>query len=328
MSDHSQMSFVPPRTRPMIRESHVAGWGGGRSSVDIFMHNEHVRSAPGVAARVEQETRTARPGTASGARRTAAPFATHTAGGNECVPGNHASGHRGRDPDRNASFEMNEVLAGRHTNDAEHHAKRHFDEQAWGAHIGSGMLPQNGCEAVERQGRARVEGPWVPQSDSIVMGENGFMGSPDRRPATASRLDPSMRGTPAGVPLQRPGEASRAPFGRDDQPHDNAAAIAARRKQQAFATSPQLFVQGSRRSPDALNIFHVSEQKQRELTGTRSLTDAEQTFRPGRGVTESMRNNMRGSGDVIGGEQSPPDRLPGGVKLGGQSSRASQIVLG
>ena len=38
---------------------------------------------------------------------------------------------------------------------------------------------------------------------------------------------------------------------------------------------------------------------------------------PGRAVTENMKLNMAGSGDLIGGQQNPPSRLPGGVKLGG-----------
>lgn len=326
MSDHSQMSFLPPRTRPMSRESHAAGWGGGRSSMNIFAHTEHVRSAPGMTARVEQETRSSRPGTASGARRTAAPFATTSDGGNALMPGHVDLGHRVADPGRNASFEMNEVLAGRHTTCIPQ-AKRHFENQAFDAHIGNGMLPAQGAEVVERQGRGRVEGSWVPQSDNIVVGENGLMGSPDR-PGTASRLDPSERGTPAGAPLQRPNSAF-APFGRDDQPFEDSAAVAARRKQQALASSPQLFVQGSRRSADAEEHFYASEYKQREMSGTRFNKCAEQMFRPGRSVTEGMRNSMQGSGDLIGGSQPPPDRLPGGVRLGAQNSRgATQIVLG
>ena len=57
--------------------------------------------------------------------------------------------------------------------------------------------------------------------------------------------------------------------------------------------------------------------KERELRGTRDLLNAETAFRPGRAVTENMKLNMAGSGDLIGGQQNPPSRLPGGVKLGG-----------
>ena len=70
--------------------------------------------------------------------------------------------------------------------------------------------------------------------------------------------------------------------------------------------------------------------KERELRGTRDLLNAETAFRPGRAVTENMKLNMAGSGDLIGGQQNPPSRLPGGVKLGGcyRNPRGTMLQFG
>ena len=112
MSLHSQMSFVTPRTRPASREAFATGWGGGRTSIDIFAHAEHVASKPGLSDAADRRSAGARPGSALGARRTAAPYASDRPHGNERVEGQARTSHRETCFRRNASYEMCEVRVG------------------------------------------------------------------------------------------------------------------------------------------------------------------------------------------------------------------------
>ena len=114
MSLHSQMSFVTPRTRPASREAFATGWGGGRTSIDIFAHAEHVASKPGLSDAADRRSAGARPGSALGARRTAAPYASDRPHGNERAEGQARTSHRETCFRRNASYEMCEVRVGAH----------------------------------------------------------------------------------------------------------------------------------------------------------------------------------------------------------------------
>ena len=106
---------------------------------------------------------------------------------------------------------------------------------------------------------------------------------------------------------------------------DEKSSLPAERKAVAFASSSEPCDAGAM----AL-VRRNSALKERELRGTRDLLNAETAFRPGRAVTENMKLNMAGSGDLIGGQQNPPSRLPGGVKLGGcyRNPRGTMLQFG
>ena len=76
-----------------------------------------------------------------------------------------------------------------------------------------------------------------------------------------------------------------------------------------------IFERALRRRSHLIGATQLSKSKSYVALET-SLTPR-QPSAPGRAVTENMKLNMAGSGDLIGGQQNPPSRLPGGVKLGG-----------
>jgi hypothetical protein len=150
----------------------------------------------------------------------------------------------------------------------------------------------------------RVEGGWSGSGCSIVAGAGGLVGAP-RQGSTNGSLHTSGQCSPTVTRRDVRNELG-------EWVTDEKSSLPAERKAVAFASSSEPCDAGAM----AL-VRRNSALKERELRGTRDLLNAETAFRPGRAVTENMKLNMAGSGDLIGGQQNPPSRLPGGVKLGG-----------
>jgi hypothetical protein len=79
-----------------------------------------------------------------------------------------------------------------------------------------------------------------------------------------------------------------------------------------------LHLRASLATPEPWHLFGATQlSKSESYVALETSLTPRQPSAPGRAVTENMKLNMAGSGDLIGGQQNPPSRLPGGVKLGG-----------